>query len=82
MTKYQQYSKQVLDIYDERYEDFCRYVSEAKFNDKLFREWLQLALENIVHVFTIIEVSEEMTYLKGKYEQLLETLLELVMEMD
>lgn len=82
MTNYQIYSQQILQNYDERYEDFARYVKEAKINDGLFREWLQLNLENIVHVFSIIEVPETMSYLKGKYEQLLDTHLETVIEMD
>lgn len=82
MTKYQIYSKKVLEAYEERYEDIARYVKDAKQNDKLFREWLQLTLENIVHVFTIIEVPESMIYLKERYEQLLDTLLNIVMEMD
>lgn len=82
MTKYQQYSRQILEAYDERYEDFARYVQEARQNDRLFREWLQLALENIVHVFKLIEESQDMMDLKGKYEQLLDTHLDTVMEMD
>ncbi len=82
MTEYQKYSKQVLNIYDERYDDFTRYVREAKLNDKLFREWLQLALENIVHVFKLIEDSEAKCVLKVKYEQLLDVHLETVLEMD
>lgn len=82
MTKYQIYSIKVLEAYDERYEDFARYVKEAKLNDKLFRDWLRLTLENIVHVFSIIEVPETMIYLKGKYDQLLDTLFDTIMEMD
>jgi hypothetical protein len=82
MTEYQKYSKQVLNIYDERYDDFSRYVKEAMLNDKLFREWLQFALENIVYVFKLIEESEEMKILKMRYELLLDAHLDTVMEMD
>lgn len=82
MTNYQIYSQQILQNYNARYEDFARYIKEAKLNDKLFSEWLQFTLENIVHVFSIIEVPESMFYLKGKYEHLLDTLLDTIMEMD
>lgn len=77
MTNYQQYSQNILDSYQERYEDYVRYVQEAELNDSMFRKWLQHTLENIVHVFTIIEESYTKDQLKEKYENLLKFLLEI-----
>lgn len=82
MTPYQQYSRQIINTYDHRYPDFCRYVKESEINDAQFRVWLRQALENILHVFTLIEESADLLELKILYEALLKKLLEIIVRMN
>lgn len=73
MNEHQKYSKQVLEIYEIRYEDFVLYISHAPFNDSLFQQWLIHALENILYVLTrLVEDTEISKLLASRYHLLLD----------